>query len=474
MTARRIGLRMISSKKWRGGINYIINLTKALHSLPEGERPEVILLTYDEAGIELASGLTPYVTSIHPLSQAAELNLDVVYPVTQLFEAPLDAPWAAWIPDWQCQYLPDMFDDLELRRRELHFRYLATRAPLLVHSSRMAATDSTRKFGHDLVPTELLTFPSVVEASEIEDGYSRLSNLRTKYDLPERFFLVANQWWRHKNHHVLLEALKKSSRRDMTIVCTGDTVDHRSPDYTKDFFAEIEAAGLSGQMRVLGSMDRGDQVALMLSAVAIIQPSKFEGWSTVVEEARSLGKRILLSDFPVHRDQNPPRASFFDPDDAAELARLMSVILDDIDAQDVIPDNEAYFRLCARQLVHISQAARKGYKPKDHDPIRLISDAFVELVACGVSDLDQTVLERFSAGARGYVKANPAALDRLSRMIEHAHPEVQSVFLTQILEPLGHSFATAMNAEHQPAALTMGRSFYFRMKSVAMRVLKGP
>ncbi|MEO8352985.1 MAG: glycosyltransferase, partial [Chthoniobacteraceae bacterium] len=59
-------------------------------------------------------------------------------------------------------------------------------------------------------------------------------------------------------------------------------------------------------------------------AIAIIQPSLFEGWSTVVEDARALGRPCLLSDLGVHREQNPPGAHFFPPHSAEALADLMA------------------------------------------------------------------------------------------------------------------------------------------------------
>lgn len=46
---------------------------------------------------------------------------------------------------------------------------------------------------------------------------------------------------------------------------------------------------------------------LMKHAIAIINPSLFEGGSTTVEEAKSLLKVIILSGIPVHREQNPRR-----------------------------------------------------------------------------------------------------------------------------------------------------------------------
>src|SRR6185503_5946561 len=61
--------------------------------------------------------------------------------------------------------------------------------------------------------------------------------------------------------------------------------------------------------------------ALMRCAVALINPSRFEGWSTSVEEARAIGLPLVVSDIAVHREQAGGEALFFDPDDADTLCR---------------------------------------------------------------------------------------------------------------------------------------------------------
>jgi glycosyltransferase involved in cell wall biosynthesis len=66
----------------------------------------------------------------------------------------------------------------------------------------------------------------------------------------------------------------------------------------------------------------------MRRSLAVIQPSLFEGWSTVVEDARSLGKPILLSDFPVHLEQNPPFGHFFERGNSEQLASLIEKAFD--------------------------------------------------------------------------------------------------------------------------------------------------
>lgn len=58
-------------------------------------------------------------------------------------------------------------------------------------------------------------------------------------------------------------------------------------------------------------------------SVAVINPSLFEGWSTTVEEAKSLGVPLILSDLSIHREQTGGAASFFNPEDPTDIARVL-------------------------------------------------------------------------------------------------------------------------------------------------------
>jgi len=81
-----------------------------------------------------------------------------------------------------------------------------------------------------------------------------------------------------------------------------------------------------------------DVALLMRQSVCIVNPSLFEGWSTTVEEGKSLGKKILLSDIPVHREQSPERGLYFPSNDPEALAELM---LHTINNYNQIEENES-------------------------------------------------------------------------------------------------------------------------------------
>ena len=64
----------------------------------------------------------------------------------------------------------------------------------------------------------------------------------------------------------------------------------------------------------------------MKNSYAMVQPSLFEGWSTVVEDAKALNKFIFLSDLDVHKEQNPKNACFFDAKNEDDLVNKLLTV----------------------------------------------------------------------------------------------------------------------------------------------------
>ncbi len=161
-----------------------------------------------------------------------------------------------------------------------------------------------------------------------------------RYQLQSNYFYVPNQFWQHKNHMILLEAIRIAREKgsNVQIVCSGAMVDPRSPDHFSQFQQRAAEIGCGECLRVLGIIPYEDVFSLIRFSCAVVNPSKFEGWSSTVEECKSVSKLVLLSDLPVHREQLP-QASFFDPNNPEELADLMIATLSTCHKRPSTPDD---------------------------------------------------------------------------------------------------------------------------------------
>jgi glycosyltransferase involved in cell wall biosynthesis len=61
----------------------------------------------------------------------------------------------------------------------------------------------------------------------------------------------------------------------------------------------------------------------MAYSIGVINPSKSEGWSSTVEQAKAYGKMVLLSNLDVHKEQNPERQFFFKTNDTKNLSKQL-------------------------------------------------------------------------------------------------------------------------------------------------------
>jgi glycosyltransferase involved in cell wall biosynthesis len=148
-----------------------------------------------------------------------------------------------------------------------------------------------------------------------------------RYRLPERFFMISNQFCVHKNHLTIFDAVKALRDRGITVnlACTGRIEDYRDPRFFPALRDRISRDGLDVQVRILGAVARHEQIALLRRSLGLIQPSLFEGWGLAIADAKALGKAVVASDLPVHHEHAHPRITFVPPSDVEAWAEALQV-----------------------------------------------------------------------------------------------------------------------------------------------------
>ncbi|WP_296623723.1 glycosyltransferase [Marivirga sp.] len=338
-TSRRakIGLIYSYNENWIGGTYYILNIVKSLNYLPEKEKPVVIIFTKTIDEFLQLQEVTSYPYLQHELlvntnkwqKKANKLTerlfgkkffgkifgsdeIDFVFPNPPQVPILQNLKRVSWIPDFQHIHLPQFFSEAEIKRRNEHFSGIAKNAEVLVLSSFNSYTDFKNLFPSSDISEVILPF-AVVNP----DLKWPIKKVKSKYSVEGDYFFCANQFWKHKNHKLIFEALvlAKKEAEDIKIIFSGKESDYRSPEYFNELQTFIKQNKLESNVKFLGFLDREDQLHLLKGAKANIQPSLFEGWSTVVEDCKSLNQYLIVSDIEVHKEQlqNYKNKSFFDP-----------------------------------------------------------------------------------------------------------------------------------------------------------------
>lgn len=154
--------------------------------------------------------------------------------------------------------------------------------------------------------------------------------LLDKYKIKnKKYYILPNQYWKHKNHILVLKALeflKSPWKKKIFVVSTGTCNDWRYQDHFKYIKSYILKKNLKKNYQILGLIDRNDLFNLIYHSLGVIQPSKSEGESGSVEMAKSFNKITLLSSIDVHKEQRPKRSYFYDIDDYKKLSNYLIIL----------------------------------------------------------------------------------------------------------------------------------------------------
>lgn len=339
---------------WMGGIQYTRNLLRAISLLPLDARPDIVLQVGRKnsgQGFEEEFSRYPNVVIDGPINGHNALKSMLLNRLRRVWKKlfgsdipgkillsdectvafpakgpniPGRAQKVYWVPDFQYKHYPEYFTDDERKKRDEMYDEMFSEQGILVLSSEAAKIDFYRYFPkHGNKDVRVLHFVTTLVNDEYRPDPAQVC---ARYALPEKFIYLPNQMWQHKGFDTTFLALGILKRQgmDIPLVCTGNAVDYRSTDYSRHLQNLIEKNNLERQIYMLGILPRLDQLQLFRRAALILQPSRFEGWSTAVEDARALGKYIVLSDIVVHREQAPTDAAFFTMGDEADLATKLS------------------------------------------------------------------------------------------------------------------------------------------------------
>jgi glycosyltransferase involved in cell wall biosynthesis len=335
-------------KNWIGGYNYILNLMFALsNSNISNIRP--ILFIGDDLDPE---SIKPFMTinnitivtdkSFNLLKKNNRLlialftgrdiialrlfkkhDIHVAFETAQFYGKYFPIPIITWIPDFQHKYMPKRFSFFSYWKREIGFKFQTTSRKIIMLSSEDSRKDcekyypSSKNFTN-VVHFAILNLKERFTVKNCEDLYS-------KYSISKKYFFLPNQYWTHKNHLCVIEALKllKNKNLDITIVSTGNTNDPRNPNHFQEIKNKINSFGINNSFKILGLIPYEDMNMLLLNCIAIINPSFFEGWSTTVEEGKCTKTPMILSSIAVHKEQSGDNAFYFNPNSPQELADIL-------------------------------------------------------------------------------------------------------------------------------------------------------
>ncbi len=286
----KVGLPGFGLIGWHGGIDLIKKYLNVMRNYDEikvclflpsfqkevEELENMFVSEYPEIEIAMHSD-----NIIEMIKLMESKKIDILFPCHAPLGENFPITWIGYIPDIQHKRLPQNFSFDEIRQRDFTFQRQLRECDSLIVTSKDVKNDILKYYPPDFYDEKKIF---ATEFSPIlREEWLHLENISLKkYKLPEKYFIISNQFWIHKDHKTAFRALallhkNYSSFKNVHIVCTGKMEDYRDPNHIKNLKAEIRKLKLENKIHLLGFIPRLDQIKMIRNSVAVIQPSVFEG-----------------------------------------------------------------------------------------------------------------------------------------------------------------------------------------------------
>lgn len=363
LTLNKVGFLLNFPLDYKGGINYLKNLFYAVHNF-QRDNIQITLFVSNDISAEYLEMFSPYVTIVRTkilkrksLSWFCSktlgrfFNFDfITYLLLKKYDIAIVShsnfifcskkiKYINWIPDFQYLHYSDLWSKAQLSATEKLHRKLIIKSDAIVLSSDAAFNDFKINHLKYQDKVSVLNFVSQPD-QELEVLFNNVEceQIKDLYKINRPFFYCPNQFWSHKNHYVIFEAVKLLKDRgfDPLVLTSGLMNDYRNGanhvEYLEQFVTDNS---LDDNILFLGLIPYKHVVKLILMADCIINPSLFEGWSSSVEEAKIFGKKILLSNILVHIEQAPKFGIYFDPRNPTDLSNKMEDLINESKNEEI-------------------------------------------------------------------------------------------------------------------------------------------
>ena len=353
--AKRIKVGIIYSydENWIGGTYYYQNLIQSLNLMPDIRKPHLVILSNSVDSFDSIKEINyPFITyknlnnsqsffeklrnkiirRVFPKrvipQKKINFGIDVLFHPSEIQIPNPIKNHLYWIPDFQEVYLPHLFSAAYLDFRKKSQQELLSSDKHVLFSSNDACNDFEKLYPSAKSKKHVVNF-TVFHPNYMDINIAQLNDKYKLIDVP--YFFSPNQFWKHKNHIVVLKAVKKIKEKHnykIQVLFSGKESDSRNPTYFEEIKQFVSENNLQDNIKFLGFIDRSEQLCFMKNAIALIQPSLFEGWSSVVEDAKAMNQNIIVSSLNVHQEQLGKKAYYFNPNDENELMNQILLFLE--------------------------------------------------------------------------------------------------------------------------------------------------
>lgn len=255
----------------------------------------------------------------------ASVYADVAHGLVNVLPLARSGPGVVTVHDLAFVHAPETMPVLRRAYLTALCRASVARASRVIAVSTQTADDLMRTFGTPA--SRIVVVPNGVGAEFSPGTPGRAARYRGARGLPERFFLFVGTLEPRKNLVTLVRAWARwraqsdASTADIKLVIAGGR-----GWYYQTLFDAVRALGQEQSILFPGFVSGDDLPDLYRSALALVYPSRLEGFGLPVLEAMASGLPAVISDTPSLAEVAGDAAIRVAPEDESALADALALL----------------------------------------------------------------------------------------------------------------------------------------------------
>lgn len=256
-----------------------------------------------------------------------------IYPSPNPMAFELPYPYLMAVHDLQHRInpqFPEVSADGEWKHREYLFRHGSENAAGILADSPLGKEDVLKYYDVEADRVHVLPHlpPDYLDDGEIDEELRK--------ELPNGYLFYPAQYWEHKNHVRLLEAvaiLRDEHDLETPLVLVGG-----QKNAYEDVQDAIDRLDLDGLVHQLGYVDDDKIYTLYTGARALVMPTFFGPTNIPILEAFALGCPVITSNVHGLPDQVGDAGLLIDPESPEDIAESIQRIWTDPELRETLAD----------------------------------------------------------------------------------------------------------------------------------------
>lgn len=221
---------------------------------------------------------------------------------------------------------PEVRENKIFEAREAVYQHALTKAVAVIVDSELGKENVIRRYGVDPERVKILHFSPAPETRLDDDAYlTGFVDIKQKYKINGDYIYYPAQFWAHKNHVYILEAialLKEKHNTELYAIFSG--ADKGNLDHV---LAVAESLGIKHFVRYVGFVSNEEVSYLYKQSLALVMPTYFGPTNLPPLEAFQLGVPVVYSDLPGLREQVGDAALLVDLSNPQSLVNQLLSLL---------------------------------------------------------------------------------------------------------------------------------------------------